>query len=109
MILKLLENVAGDNSLRFDAPDRVVVRPKGQQKNWAEVETKTPESLKVTLAGPHEAVDMDQLSALGFNGAVQPAETEQAEVTLRLTELKHARSRKLKTFLKQHLQRTIKT
>ncbi len=109
MILKLLENVAGDNSLRFDAPDRVVVRPQGQQKNWAEVETKTPESLKVTLAGPHEAVDMDQLSALGFNGAVQPAATEQAEVTLRLTELKHARSRKLKTFLKQHLQRTIKT
>ena len=109
MILKLLENVAGDNSLRFDAPDRVVVRPKGQQKNWAEVETKTPESLKVTLAGPHEAVDMDQLSALGFKGAVQPAETEQAEVTLRLTELKHGRSRKLKTFLKQHLQRTIKT
>ncbi|TWT82124.1 UvrABC system protein A [Planctomycetes bacterium CA13] len=106
-MLKLLEQVAGENSLRFDAPDRVVVRPKGHRKFWAQVETKTPESLQVTLAGPQEAIDLEQLSSLGMKSPVRPNGNSRTEVTLQLTELKHVRSRKLKTFLKNHLERTI--
>ncbi|TWU15003.1 UvrABC system protein A [Novipirellula galeiformis] len=107
MTLKLLEQVAGVDSLRFAAPDRVEVRPNGHEQAWAEVETKTPDAIKVTLAGPQEAFDLDQLSSLGLNGPLRPADAHHAEMTLQLTELKHARSRKLKTFLKKHLERTM--
>ncbi|TWU42852.1 excinuclease ABC subunit UvrA [Novipirellula artificiosorum] len=105
--LKLLEQVAGDSSLRFDAPDRVTVRPKGRRKHWARVQTKTPESVQVILAGPKEAVDLEQLESLDVNGPVRPRSDSSTEVTLQLTELKHVRSRKLRAFLKKHFERTI--
>ena len=107
-MLKLLEQVAGDDSLEFDSPDRVNVRPSGTERTWAEVETKTPESLKVTLAGPRDAIDLDQLTRLEMNEPVDVSDNELARVTLNLTELKHVRSRKLRSFLKSHLQRTVK-
>ncbi|MCG8652266.1 MAG: excinuclease ABC subunit A, partial [Pirellulales bacterium] len=106
-IFKLLEQVAGDDSLGFDAPDKVNVRPSGTQQTWAEVETKTPESLKVTLAGPPEAVDLDQLTSLNLDGPVDTSDTQQIRVTLNLTEVSHARSRKLRAFLKNHFERTV--
>jgi excinuclease ABC subunit A len=107
-MLKLLEQVAGDDSLAFDAPDRVNVKPSGRGDTWAEVETKTPESLKVTLAGPKEAIDLDELTALNIDGPVDLSDRGLARVTLNLTEVKHVRSRKLRTFLKSHLERTVK-
>ena len=107
-LLKLLEQVAGDDSLRFDSPHKVVVKPKGQDEAWAEVETKTPDALKVRLAGPQDAIDLDQLGNLDMNGPVESENDQLAIVTLQLTQLKHARSRKLKTFLKKHLERTVK-
>jgi excinuclease ABC subunit A len=106
-MLKLLEQVAGDDSLEFNAPDRVNVKPTGSEQTWAEVETKTPESLKVTLAGPREAIDVDQLTDLKMNEPVDLSDEKFARVTLNLTELKHVRSRKLRSFLKSHLQRTV--
>jgi excinuclease ABC subunit A len=106
-MLKLLEQVAGDDSLRFDSPDRVNVKPSGAKRTWAEVQTKTPESLKVTLAGPRDAIDADQLTALEVHGPVDTSDKELARVTLNLTELKHVRSRKLRSFLKSHLQKTV--
>ncbi len=107
-MLKLLEQVAGDDSLEFESPDRVNVKPGGTGKTWAEVETKTTQSLKVTLAGPRDAIDLDELTALEVNGPIDMGDDELARVTLNLTEVKHVRSRKLKTFLKSHLERTVK-
>jgi excinuclease ABC subunit A len=107
-IFDLLEQVAGDDSLEFDQPDKVQVKPNGRNKAWAEIETKTPDSLKVTLAGPPEAVDMDQFSALGINGPVDASDQRHTRVTLNLTKLQHVRSRKLKSFLKQHLEKSFK-
>lgn len=107
-MLNLLEQVAGDDSLEFPAPDRVDVRPSGANDAWAEVETKTTGSLKVTLAGPADAIDLDQLTSLDMEGPVDLSDAEYAKVTLNLTEIKHVRSRKLKTFLKSHLARTVK-
>ncbi len=106
-MLKLLEQVAGDDSLEFASPDRVNVRPNGSDETWAEVETKTPESLRLTLAGPRDAIDLDELTSLDVNGPVDLSDEMIARVTLNLTEVKHARSRKLKSFLIGHLERTL--
>ena len=106
-IFELLEQVAGDDSLEFDQPDKVQVKPNGRNKAWAEIETKTPDSLKITLAGPPEAIDMDQFSALGINGPVDASDQRHTRVTLNLTKLQHVRSRKLKSFLKQHLEKSF--
>ncbi len=106
-MLKLLEQVAGDDSLAFDSPDRVHVRPVGTEAIWAEVHTKTPESLKVTLAGPREALDLKQLGNLDVEGPVDFPDDRHARVTLNLTEVKHVRSRKLRTFLKGHLEKSV--
>ncbi|MGI9473778.1 MAG: excinuclease ABC subunit UvrA [Rubripirellula sp.] len=107
-MLKLLEQVAGDDSLAFESPDRVQVKPDGAAEPWAEVETKSTESLKVTLAGPREAFDSEEFEALDMNGPVDESDTDHTRVTLNLTTVKHVRSRKLRTFLKGHLARTVK-
>ena len=104
-MLTLLEKVAGEDSIRFDSPHRVDVTPNGDQQTWAELETKQPESLKVTLAGPPEAIDEAALRDLDVSGPIETTEGEVAKVTLNLTQLKHARSRKLRSFLKSHLER----
>jgi excinuclease ABC subunit A len=106
-MLKLLEQVAGDDSLEFDSPDRVNVKPNGTKQTWAVVETKTPESLTVTGAGPRDAIDLDELTALDVNAPVDVSNDKLARVTLNLTQVKHVRSRKLKTFLQSHLERTV--
>ena len=85
-ILGLLERVAGDDSLTFEKPDRVDVRPEGIARTWAEVETKAPESLKVTLAGPREAIDLEQLSNLDIDGPVDASDEDHVKVTLKLTD-----------------------
>jgi excinuclease ABC subunit A len=105
--LSLLEKIAGNDSLAFDYPDRVNVRPDGARQTWAEVQTKTPESVKVTLAGPRDAIDLEQLKGLGVESPVDISNQGRARVTLNLTEIKHTRSRKLKSFLKCHLDRTV--
>jgi excinuclease ABC subunit A len=105
--LQLLQQLAGDDSLDFDAPDRVGVKPSGSTQTWAEVETKTPDALKLTLSGPREAIDDLSLHSLGVSGPVDVDSAEVTRVTLQLTELKQVRSRKLKSFLKSHLQRTV--
>ena len=104
--LKLLEKVAGDDSLTFDEPDRVNVRPQGTKNTWAEVETKAAESLKVTLAGPADAIDVDNLPPMDVDQPIEVIEEAHVRVTLNLTEAKHVRSRKLRSFLKHHLERT---
>lgn len=104
-VLAVLEKVAGEASIQFNAPDRVDVTPNGNQTTWVELETKTPESLRVTLAGPPEAIDEAALRNLDVTGPIETVEGDIAKVTLNLTLLKHARSRKLHTFLKQHLER----
>ncbi|TWU48346.1 excinuclease ABC subunit UvrA [Rubripirellula reticaptiva] len=102
--LALLENVAGDNSLDFISPTSVSVKPEGSKTPWAEVETKTPESLKVTLAGPTETMDLEGLPKMRVDGPVEMG--DYTFITLNFTEEKHVRSRKLKTFLKSHLERS---
>ncbi len=106
-ILEILEQVAGDDSLAFEAPDKVDVRPGGAEQTWAEVETKAPESLKVTLAGPRDAIDLDQLSSLGVDGPVDLSDQKQVRVTLNLTHAKHVRNSNLKSFLKTHFEKTV--
>ncbi|TWT55179.1 UvrABC system protein A [Rubripirellula amarantea] len=104
--LALIESVAGDDSLAFDSPGIVTVKPNGSKKAWAEIETKTPESLKVTLAGPPEAIDEDGLPSLRIDRPTSRG--NQTKITLNLTDPKHIRSRKLKTFLKTHFAATVK-
>ncbi len=104
-VLKLLEQVAGEESIQFTAADRVEVTPNGNSKPWVELATKAPDSLKVTLAGPQQAIDEAALRDLDVTGPIETIDGEIAKVTLNLTQLKHARSRKLRSFLKDHLER----
>ncbi len=103
-MLGLLEQVAGDNSLDFITASSVRVAPNGSDRPWAEVETKTAESLKVTLAGPPEAIDLDGLPKMRVDGPVELG--DYTVITLNVTDPKTVRSRKLKTFLKNHLLRS---
>ena len=61
----------------------------------------------MTLAGPRDAIDLDELTALDVNGPIDLSDEAITRVTLNLTEVKHVRSRKLKSFLKSHLERTV--
>ncbi|WP_153557368.1 excinuclease ABC subunit UvrA [Roseimaritima sediminicola] len=100
----LIEEIAGEDSLAFEQPDAVTVRQSGAPQHWARVETKTPESLKVTLAAPSEAVDAEMLAGMKVGKPKTVEKDGTTAVTLHLTDLKHLRSRKLKSFLKTHLQ-----
>jgi excinuclease ABC subunit A len=103
-MLGLLEQVAGDNSLDFTTASSVRVAPQGSDRPWAEVETKTAESLKVTLAGPPEAIDLDGLPKMRIDGPI--ALGDYTIITLNVTDPSHVRSRKLRTFLTNHLERS---
>jgi excinuclease ABC subunit A len=92
--------------LAFESPDRVSVRDRRSTDSWAEVETKTPKSVRVTLAGPVDAIDLSMLQKLGIDGPVDLADLERTTITLNLTEFKHVRSRNLKSFLKRHWERS---
>ncbi len=105
-ILTLMQQVAGDDSLAFDAPDRVGVRAEGRDQPWAEVRTKSARSLMVTLAGPPEALDLDQLHELKLDGPVEFRDEREVRITLNLTEAKHVRHDGLRTFLKTHFERS---
>ncbi len=107
--LAMLEGIAGESCLSFEAPDRVAVRGAALGETWAEVETKTPDSLRVTLAGPAEAIDLDLLERLGIDGPVDVSDVANTRVTLKLTDLKHVRSRNLKAFIKNHWHRSSQT
>jgi excinuclease ABC subunit A len=103
--MKLIESVAGDDSLSFDSPEKVTVKLNGSRYAWATIETKTSESLKVTLAGPPEAIDEDGLPSLRIDRP--KSQGKRTKITLNLTESKHVRSRKLKSFLKSHLAASV--
>ncbi len=107
-VLNVLEKFAGDGSLAFESPDQVDVCPENVDGPWAEVQTKVPESLKVTLAGPPEAVDLESLNSLDLGSTVDLTDSRRARVTLNLTEAKHVRSRKLRSFLKNHYEKAVK-
>ncbi|MEM6978379.1 MAG: excinuclease ABC subunit UvrA, partial [Planctomycetota bacterium] len=116
-MLELLSGIAGDESLDFPTPDRVAIRlePDAQMPNgpaWAELETKTPEHVRLHLRGPKAAIDVDQLLALdvigggGESGFVDLSDAESVRLTLHLTDTDQASSGRLRRFLQTHLQRT---
>ncbi len=106
LAIGLLEQITGSDALNFNGPDRVSFRDQRSTDSWAEVETKTTESVRVTLAGPVDAIDLGMLQKLGIDGPVDLADLERTTVTLNLTDLKHIRSRNLKSFLKKHWERS---
>lgn len=107
MAISLLEQIAGSDTLAFESPDRVAVRDRRSNDIWAEVETKDTDSLKLTVAGPVDAIDLGMLQKLGVDGPVDLNNLERTTVTLNLTDMKHVRSRNLKTFLKTHWDRSV--
>ncbi len=106
-VLTLLQNIAGDDSLAFEDPTRVDVRPFGKGETWAAVETKEPESLKLTLSGPTGSIDPERLASLDIEAPIDASRDNEVRVTFNLTDLKHVRSRKIRAFLKDHLALTF--
>ncbi|MDB4807739.1 excinuclease ABC subunit A, partial [bacterium] len=105
--VKLLETIAGPDSIILSAADGFEVKPRGANHAWAEVKTKEAGSLRITLAGPESAFDESGFSNLEMKGPIDHSETQNTTITLNLTSLKHIRSRKLRTFLKSHLAHTL--
>ncbi|MCM2369515.1 excinuclease ABC subunit UvrA [Aporhodopirellula aestuarii] len=115
--LDLLAKVAGEKSLDYPAPDRVGIKLETGDSNdslplWAELETKRPDGVHLKLSGPKTAIDLNQLLSLDWletqddSGTVNLSDSERVTLTLRLTEVEHARSVKLRSFLQTHLHRT---
>ncbi|MEM8911007.1 MAG: excinuclease ABC subunit UvrA [Planctomycetota bacterium] len=116
-ILQMLSSVAGDGAIDYPAPDRVAVRLEADATStdlphWAELETKKPQHLRLHLRGPRTAIDLEQLFALdvilgdGDSGAVDLSDSNSVRLTLHFKDVRQANSRKLRTFLKTHLDRT---
>ncbi|MCR9211970.1 MAG: excinuclease ABC subunit A, partial [bacterium] len=116
-LLEMLSNVAGEGAVEYPAPDRVSVRLESGEEDvplphWAEVETKVSNCVRLKLSGPQSAIDLEQLLALDVlqsrsdTGTLDLSDAERVTLTFHLTDVDHARSRKLKTFLKTHLDRT---
>ncbi len=116
-VLDLLAKVAGEHAFDYPAPDRVGVKLESGNTNgdlpwWAELETKQPDGVRLRLRGPKSAIDLDQLLSLDLlhaseaDGTVSLRDTDHVTMTLRLTQLKHARGKQLRSFLQTHLDRT---
>ncbi|MEM9366954.1 MAG: excinuclease ABC subunit UvrA [Planctomycetota bacterium] len=112
-VLNLLEEIAGEAAIKFPSEDRVAIRlepdKSAQVPQWAELRTKLNASLLLCVSGPKEAIDVDQLLALGEvqsseESSVRIDETDQATLTLHLRKREQARDRTLKKFLTQHLE-----
>jgi excinuclease ABC subunit A len=106
-MLELLEKLAGKDCLNFESPDCVTVKPSGCATPRAEVHTKRPESLQVSLIGPFEAIELEGLDELDLADPVGLPDAQTGRVVLRLNQLKQVRSRKLRNFLQQHLAKSI--
>ncbi len=115
---KLLEQVAGKEALQFVASDKAVIRwPAGSARGsssgsqespiWAEVNTKQPESLQLTLIGPADAIDLSLLQKLKVDGPVDLSDLKETRLSLNLTDAKPLRSRTLKSLLVTHWQKTL--
>ena len=102
--LKLLEQIAGEQSLEFSGADRFAVRPVDADDVWALVQTKNIDCLQVTLTGPESAFDEVGFSKLDMQGPVMQMGNQQTQITLNLKTLTHIRSRKLRAFLKAHFE-----
>jgi excinuclease ABC subunit A len=117
MALDLLAKVAGERALDFPGPDRVGVKLETGRGSdalplWAELETKQTDGVRLKLSGPKSAIDLEQLLKLDLvqsqdaAGTVVLSDSDYVTLTLRLTQLEHARSKQLRSFLQTHLNRT---
>jgi excinuclease ABC subunit A len=104
--LSALESVAGPDRLAYDSPDRVDVRGDATTQPWAQIETKSADSLRLTLIGPADAIDLDLLERIGVNGPVDISDLTRTRITLNLTDITQTRARSFKSFLQNHWDRT---
>ena len=119
-LLGLLAEVAGEQAFRFSAPDRVEVamnpagpgQPGEDRAVWAELETKRPEALRLTVHGVSGAVDLERLLALDAvvaddpgGGVVRFNGNQDVSVQLHLRQLSSAKRRRLLAFLETHWHR----
>ena len=102
-----MQKISGDDSLAFEYPDQVHIKLTGKEETWAVVKTKEIESVEVTLAGPSDAIDLDQLAKLGIETELDLSDESNAYVSIHISEEKHMRSRKLRKFLRTHLDGTL--
>ena len=106
-VLTSMQKISGDDSLAFEHPDQVHIKLTGREETWAVVQTKQVESIQVTLTGPMDAIDVQQLEKLDMESQVDLSDESNSQVSIHITEKKHLRSRKLKKFLKDHLDATL--
>ena len=102
-VLSMLEEVAGKESLKFENPDRVTVRPDATSDAWLELETKRGDSLNIRMM--RFDLSDDVLTDLPKRMREVAVVDDGGTMTLPLTSDSDARSRKLKTFLQKSIQK----
>jgi len=100
--LKLLEGIVGAEGLDYVEPDRISICGGQPERAWAELQTKDPTSLRLTLIGPPQAICLDLLVGLDIDGPIDLRDPDRIRVTLNLTDLRHGRSHKLREFVRNH-------
>ncbi|WP_164100943.1 excinuclease ABC subunit UvrA [Candidatus Laterigemmans baculatus] len=105
--LDLFEKLAGGESLRYESAEHVTIQPPQARVAWAAVETKQPGALRVTIAGPSEAIDLEALEKIGTRGTVEVGDEGFSNVTFHFNEPAQIRNRMLHQFLKTHLSKTL--
>lgn len=106
-LLDLLETIVGTEALSFSFPDRIHVQPQGTLTPWLVLETKVPESLRMTVTGPSEAFDIQDLVELHISTPVTVEKNGQTHITLPLTSLPGPLIQRVEEFLRRHLNKAM--
>ncbi|QDV10832.1 UvrABC system protein A [Rosistilla oblonga] len=108
LVDKLLDKIiafAGEESVEFGSPEKINVRPAGQNHSWCEIETKDPMNLRITVDGPHQAIDCVALGKLGIK---PPARTKgDIKVTFEFWNDEKLNAEPFDKFLKNHWNKTV--
>ena len=105
LMIKMLAGIAGEERMSYPSADRIEAVEFSSGETWAELRTKALDSLQLTLIGPARAICLDYLEGLEIDGPIDLSDPQRIRLTMKLTDLKHARSLKLRAFIKHHFER----
>jgi excinuclease ABC subunit A len=105
LMIKMLAGIAGEERMSYPSADRIEAVEFSSGETWAELRTKELDSLQLTLIGPAKAICLDYLEGLEIDGPIDLSDPQRIRLTMKLTDLKHARSLKLRAFIKHHFER----
>jgi excinuclease ABC subunit A len=105
--IELLEGIAGAETCQFDAADAITILPESQRAHWAKLRTKQTDALQLQIFGEAEHTDLDRLKQCAPNATIEITPDQRTCITIPVVSSEELRSRKLKSYLKNHYERTF--